>query len=1473
MHKLRYILLSIAISCALFTHGQQLTDSQLLTEAARICISGSHEAEECEVLAEAARRFELPQLTALIEMRKGKEVDEKYKHLCDVTTALLEVATKRFGEGAVEVIKCRRAKLSAFSFTNYNTVQALSVQNLKDAKTLTESNPKDLKLKELYLLTQLEDLIIRLDREIDNPLIGEETYRIEQQCDTLYIQLTGDSEERKEIYSYLGNLKNMPTSYNEYLNQLFYHFYPNGSPAEAKIYSDLVWTSAEAYLRMTYEMCLRLYGDKHLTTLYARLDYLRFLLSRNQISAEEAHNELSMMLQRLKEYCPYADFLTIRAELLLWECDIMSNSRLYETDRYNTLLFNASIVLGSDSESYLNVLNSVLWQRQQVNIDQAQALSTQVEALTKQVFQEQPDIMWRYLLDLYVFKQGALSDEAFNDYIASLTGNYAAAHHPSWASVAYGRLLANVLRVNLFKYDNAAMTFELMMEDLGKLVGKQHEIYAIDLNTAVSYLTDARRYDDAERLCLQGINDKLLDGKLEPSFCSQLCNIYAIKNDPEKGKKYAEQGIEASHKLGNEEWECHMQLTLANILLNNKEEERAGTLFESAIPVFLQRPENVTDFVVDYFYINDYYQYIGQFDKALKVLEDGFERYGTFFNIYDNTYVRFIQEIYKLYAVQLDDYDHAEQFLEGHLQQLTTSPTSTSHDEKLQLLWMHYNMLLRKSPGNLLKRFALIQDIQKETMLICKRINSTSYFDLNTWLMPILNELVTIINEYMGQSHTETAQMEELIKTAKDDGYKQEMESYLEYAQKNMRQLEERFNNEMMPILKDFEEEIRTKRPDYLSLWDYFDVTQDIASIYFSVIKDSIEGGRWLRAMIDSPNKAIRGMTLYRMSDFELSQQQYAQAAQHLEAYRKIVEEIGPNVLSRSNEANLKGALFMAYYHSGHREKALPLARDIHQLRGQLIHENLDVMTESEREAFVSKDVGGSAIQLLLSFYPEELAGECYNSILEEKGLLLRAAASKRQAILQSGDTSLIVQLKQLDDLNAAYRQKNTMANWRAGENFVGRDITDLNGQIEQLERQINRDAVKYYTEPAAIPTWQQVQQMLKEGDAAIEFVNSENMTSALVLLPDGQAPHYVALTNSDSLYNEMEGMKLMRQHSRVERMYQEDSLMLYARLWQPLEPLLHGAQHIFYSPTGYLNSLAFAAFRHPSGDYLIDHYDLHQLTSTAELTIPRHERPQRIDALLLGAAYYSPEQEAVAQKVANDFACRGRDDDRGAVIDDEEYFGYLAYTAEEVNQVRDIMSSANLTTITLKGFDANEAKLVGTSGHSPYIMHLSTHGYFLSTNEEVMVNKFLARYPATRFSSMQRAGLALAGANATWTATDEKPEADDGILTAEEASRLDLRQTELAVLSACQTGVGFYNRDGVFGMHRGFKQAGVTTILATLWNVNDRSTALMMSAFYRQWLAGKPIQQALRDAIQELRKDYPSPFYWAPFVLLDAKE
>ena len=115
-------------------------------------------------------------------------------------------------------------------------------------------------------------------------------------------------------------------------------------------------------------------------------------------------------------------------------------------------------------------------------------------------------------------------------------------------------------------------------------------------------------------------------------------------------------------------------------------------------------------------------------------------------------------------------------------------------------------------------------------------------------------------------------------------------------------------------------------------------------------------------------------------------------------------------------------------------------------------------------------------------------------------------------------------------------------------------------------------------------------------------------------------------------------------------------------------------------------------------------------------------------------------------------------------------------------------------------------------------------------------------------------------------------PDAEDGILTAYEISQLNLKNTELVVLSACETGLGdIQGNEGVYGLQRAFKIAGVRNLIMSLWQVPDQQTSELMTTFYRYWLIKKKsIRESLKLAQNDLRKQGLEPFYWAGFVLVE---
>ena len=197
----------------------------------------------------------------------------------------------------------------------------------------------------------------------------------------------------------------------------------------------------------------------------------------------------------------------------------------------------------------------------------------------------------------------------------------------------------------------------------------------------------------------------------------------------------------------------------------------------------------------------------------------------------------------------------------------------------------------------------------------------------------------------------------------------------------------------------------------------------------------------------------------------------------------------------------------------------------------------------------------------------------------------------------------------------------------------------------------------------------------------------------------------------------------------------------------------------------------------------------------------------------------------------------------------------------------------------TITGVNASEERFRNLSGNSPDIMLLSTHGFYLDSHEasthDFYINKGVTRdeNPNEGIPPLLRGGIVLSDANTVWNNEGFRPDDTDGILTGEEIASLNLSNTKLLVLSACETGLGEPTvTEGVNGLQRGFKISGVESMIMSLWVVNDVAGANFIERFYKRMLVnGEDRHTAFRNTQLEMMERYPrKPYFWAPFVMLD---
>ena len=136
--------------------------------------------------------------------------------------------------------------------------------------------------------------------------------------------------------------------------------------------------------------------------------------------------------------------------------------------------------------------------------------------------------------------------------------------------------------------------------------------------------------------------------------------------------------------------------------------------------------------------------------------------------------------------------------------------------------------------------------------------------------------------------------------------------------------------------------------------------------------------------------------------------------------------------------------------------------------------------------------------------------------------------------------------------------------------------------------------------------------------------------------------------------------------------------------------------------------------------------------------------------------------------------------------------------------------------------------------------------------------------------AAMIGTGFILSGANSAWNKKVQIKPDEDGVFLSEDISRMNLNGCELFVLSGCQSGEGELSQDGVAGLQRALKRAGVKSTLVSLWNVNDEVTKDFMIAFYDNLLKLQDKYKAYKAAQLQIKEKYSDPYYWAAFIMVD---
>ena len=358
-----------------------------------------------------------------------------------------------------------------------------------------------------------------------------------------------------------------------------------------------------------------------------------------------------------------------------------------------------------------------------------------------------------------------------------------------------------------------------------------------------------------------------------------------------------------------------------------------------------------------------------------------------------------------------------------------------------------------------------------------------------------------------------------------------------------------------------------------------------------------------------------------------------------------------------------------------------------------------------------------------------------------------------------------------------------------------------------------------------------------------------------------------------------------------------EDQSVLYQLIWEPLQKYLNGVKTIYYSPYEFINNINIETAKKKEGAKPIGFaHTMIRVSTTAELLSDQYTTFN--NAVVFGDIDYdAPFNETL---ITEGETYRTSEDNytdlRGSK---HETWKRLVHAAREVEGINYLFRNNDIYTTTYTNDQGTEEVFKSLSGNAPDILHLATHGFYY-TSEEAKEHEYFRMSDKLYYDSGIRSGIILTSGNHAWKGKSIPYGAEDGILTANEISGIDLSNTDLVTLSACQTALGDIASDGVYGMQRSFKVAGVNSIIMSLWQVDDEATYLMMEKFYDELTKGKGKREAFRDAqlfikswadqrvkelkdtfsdkipeIQEQMKAkygaliYPE-YYWAAFVMLD---
>ena len=648
------------------------------------------------------------------------------------------------------------------------------------------------------------------------------------------------------------------------------------------------------------------------------------------------------------------------------------------------------------------------------------------------------------------------------------------------------------------------------------------------------------------------------------------------------------------------------------------------------------------------------------------------------------------------------------------------------------------------------------------------------------------------------------------------------------------------------------------------------------------------------RDSLHTENLPFIAVCLNNIGKLYISTKDYLKAKEYLSVAEKVDEYIhSENHPNYIETRNLMGELYFRQQDYPNAESYYVRSRDAQKI---LFARSVEFMSDLQRSRYwatVKEQYECQYPNFSYRYYTQKpsISTFSYDNELYTKGLLLSSSNAIRQSILGTQDSTLIQEWEQVINLQNKlhYMQQHGSSK---------DSLTMIEQYAEEKEKKITRKSAAFRENMRQWSiTWDSVRAALKTNQVAIEYMRAplnEDSTMYCALLLRDTCSYPVMIP----LFEEKEVSRLLHQSTTEEDSaairqtytYRDHGGELTQLIWEKTMPFIREGEVVFFAPTGILHQIAIENLPYDTTYTMTEKYNLVRLSSTRELAMDRPAIEHK-KATLYGDIRYSTTIEGMVVAAAK---YRGTQRD---------YADDLPGTKKEIAAIDTILEKQQIQVQIFTSSKANEESVKALSGSKQNILHFATHGFYWQDS--------------TGIDPMERCGLLFAGANNVLIGSPERlkdVDVNDGILTAKELSVLDFRNADIVVMSACETGLGEINGEGVFGLQRAFKMAGAKTIMMSLWQVSDDATRLLMTSFYRNLSQGMSKREAFRSAQQEVRnynttdgtssesrgmsgkekklnkgkmgggnqpsdvsqqkaevsKPYASPYYWAGFILLD---